>query len=50
VNVIPELLKNTEFDLLIMGKNGGDFIQRISNSLNESHSKCPLLVVYQPEK
>jgi nucleotide-binding universal stress UspA family protein len=47
-NVIPEILKKQKFDLVVMGKNGGQFIEKVSRALRENNSKCPLLTVYPP--
>jgi len=43
-NVVHQVLKNEEIDLVAMGKDGGNHVEVISNLLKEE--ECPLLVTF----
>jgi nucleotide-binding universal stress UspA family protein len=45
-NVIPRNADKSPYGLIAMGKNGGSYIQRISDILKSQNSKTPLLIVY----
>lgn len=47
-NVIKEVLNQGSYNLIIMGKNGGSYIEKVSKVLNKIHSKCPLIIMYPP--
>lgn len=47
-NVIKEVLSRGDFSLIVMGKNGGSYIEKVSKVLNKIHSKSPLIIVYPP--
>lgn len=47
-NVIKEVLNSGNYNLIIMGKNGGSYIEKVSKVLNGIHSKCPLIIMYPP--
>lgn len=46
-NVIHQLLKNENFDLVAMGKDGGKHVETIQGLLKEE--QCPLLITYLAE-
>jgi nucleotide-binding universal stress UspA family protein len=45
-SVIVGEIQTNEYDILVMGKDGGEYIEKVSNSLKEFNSVCPLLVLY----
>lgn len=47
-NVVLQLVQKDKFDMVAMGKSGGDNVETISKMLKQQ--KCPLLITYLPEE
>lgn len=47
-NVVLQMVQKDKFDMVAMGKSGGDNVETISKILRQQ--KCPLLITYLPEE
>ncbi len=45
-NIIPQVVKEKNVDLVVMGKNGGEHVEQIYKILKHNKSLGPLLVVF----
>lgn len=46
-NVVLKMVLQDKFDMVAMGKSGGDNVETVSKLLRQQ--KCPLLITYLPE-
>jgi len=47
-NVVLQMVQKEKYDMVAMGKSGGDNVETISKMLRQQ--KCPLLITYMPEE
>lgn len=46
-NVISNITKKEKIDLIVMGKDGGKHVNKVTDLLKDSLSACPLLIVFR---